>query len=149
MIEAEGYLERCADMKVDIEASGAIDGVRTSRGLSKVHLEVRNEKRQQHFSALRHKKKTILWQADVALQESWQNEWHDIKYQRILANDPLCPERTLKTPLPQQRSCSSRDEDDQWIAWEDRRRRRVAIEEAAKRMLRYLEDSEDFESGRQ
>ena len=77
-------------------------------------------------------------------QESWQNEWHDIKYQGVMAKAPPCPERTLKTPMPQQSSPSSRDEESQWVAVEDRRRRRVAFEETAWGMLRYPEDSEDL-----
>ena len=77
-------------------------------------------------------------------QESWQNEWHDIKYQVVMAKAPPCPERTLKTPMPQQSSPSSRDEESQWVAVEDRIRRRVAFEETARGMLRYLEDSEDL-----
>ena len=57
---------------------------------------------------------------------------------------PPCPERTLKTPLPQQSSPSSRDEESQWVAVEDRRSQRVAFEETARGTLRYLEDSEDL-----
>ena len=41
-------------------------------------------------------------------QECWQNEWHDIKYHVVMAKALPCPERTLKTPLPQQSSPSSR-----------------------------------------
>ena len=80
----------------------------------------------------------------VALQESWQNEWHDFKYQGVAAKAPPCPERTLKPPLPQQ-SSPARDEESQSVAVEDRRRRRVAFEEKARSILRYLEDSEDLE----
>ena len=64
-----------------------------------------------------------------------------------MANAPLCPERALKTPLPQQSSSSSRDEGSQWISVEDRRRRRVAFEKTAKRLLGYLEDSDDVKVG--
>ena len=67
--------------------------------------------------------------------------------QGIMAKAPPCPERTLKTPLPQQSSSSSRDEESQWISVEDRRKRRVAFEEMAKRMLGHLEDSEDLQVG--
>ena len=52
-----------------------------------------------------------------------------------MAKAPPCPERTLKTTLP-------RDEESQCFSGKGRRRRRVAFEEMAKRMLRYLEDSE-------
>ena len=68
-------------------------------------------------------------------------------YQGTLAKAPPCPERTLKTPLPMQSSSSSRNDEAQWTSVEDRRRRRVAFEEAAKKMLRYLEDSEDLKVG--
>ena len=78
----------------------------------------------------------------AALQERWQNEWHDVKYQGIVAEAPPCSERTSKKPLLQHSSSSSRDEESQWVAVEDRRRRRVAFEETAKDMLRHLEDSE-------
>ena len=61
-----------------------------------------------------------------------------------MAKVPPCPEKTLKTLLPQQSSTSSRDGKDQWISVEHRRRRRVAFDEVAKRMLRYPEDSEDL-----
>ena len=37
-----------------------------------------------------------------------------------------------------------RDEESQWAAVEDRRRRRVAFEEIATDFLRYLENSEDL-----
>ena len=83
----------------------------------------------------------------AALRESWQNEWHDIKYQGIMAKTSPCPKRTLKTPLPQQSSSSSRNEENQWVSAEDRQRRRVAFEETAKRMLRYPEDCEDLKVG--
>ena len=70
---------------------------------------------------------------EATKQESWQHEWHDIKYQGVMAKALPCPERTLKTPMPQRSSPSSRDEDEegQWVAVEDRRRRRVAFEETA------------------
>ena len=83
----------------------------------------------------------------VALQKSGQNDWHDIKYHEIMAKAPPCPEGTLRTPLPQQSSSSFREGESQWVSVEDRRRRRVALEETAKNMLRYLGDSEDLKVG--
>ena len=82
----------------------------------------------------------------AAPQESWQTEWHGIKYQGVMAKALPCSERTFQTPLPQQGSPSSRDEESQCVAVEDRRRWRVALEETARGILRYLEDSEDLES---
>ena len=81
------------------------------------------------------------------MQESGQNDWKDVMYERMMAKAPPCPARTLKTTLPQESSSSSRDEESQRVAVEDRRRRRVAFEETAKGMLRYQEDSEDLKVG--
>ena len=83
----------------------------------------------------------------VTLQESWRNEEHDVKYQGIMAKAPPWPLRTLKTPLPQQSSHSSREEEGQWVAVEDRRRWCAAFEETAKRLLRYPEESDDLKVG--
>ena len=66
------------------------------------------------------------------------------KYQGEMAKASRCPERILKTPLPQQSSSSSRDEESQWVGVEDRRRRSVAFEETAKGILKYLKDGEDL-----
>ena len=67
---------------------------------------------------------------EEAQQESWKNEWHEIKYQGELAKASRSP--------------SARDEESHWVAVEDRRRRRVAFEETARSILRYLEGSEDL-----
>ena len=100
------------------------------------------------------RKRTTSWEAEnnawrvrernATKQESWQNEWPNNEYQGVVAKAPPCPETTLKTPTPQQSSPSSRDEESQWVAVEDRRRRRVAFEETAGGILRYLEDSQDL-----
>ena len=45
----------------------------------------------------------------VALQENGQNDWHDVEYEGKMAKAPPCPERSMKTPLPQQRSSSTRE----------------------------------------
>ena len=46
------------------------------------------------------RKKTISWQTEgvgwitkerVAVQERWQNEWHDLEYQGAVAKAPPCP----------------------------------------------------------
>ena len=87
-------------------------------------------------------KRTTSWQAE---NDGWRvrgkrqqrkkvakMRWHVIKYKGVMAKAPPCPERTTKTPMPQQSSPSSRDEESQWVAVEDRRRRRVAFEETAR-----------------
>ena len=52
MEAVENYLERGADIKVDIEGLGALDRARRRRGSPKVHPEVLDERRQQYFPAL-------------------------------------------------------------------------------------------------
>ena len=79
----------------------------------------------------------------VAMQERWPTEWHDIEYQGATAKAPPCPERTLKTPLPQRSSSSAREEG-RWVLTEDRCRQSVAFESVAKEMLKYLEISEEL-----
>ena len=74
-------------------------------------------------------------------------EWHDIEYQGEIAKAPPCPERTLKTALPQQSPPSFREEEKHWVAMEDRRRQSIAFEKMARRMLKYLEDSDDVKVG--
>ena len=64
-----------------------------------------------------------------------------------MAKAPPCPLRTLKTPLQQQSSPSSREEEGHWVAMEDRRRRSIAFEKMAKRMLRHLHNSDDMKVG--
>ena len=113
-------------------------GAMKRTGLSEVHPEVLDERsfltqqrKKDHFAASR--RRWLESQGKKARQqESWQNEWHDMKYQGEMANAPPCPERTLKTPMPQQSSPSSGDEESQWVAVDDRRKRRVAVEETAR-----------------
>ena len=84
---------------------------------------------------------------DGARQENGQNEWYDLGYQGAMAKAPPCQNSTLQTPLPQQSSSSAREEEDQWDVMEDKRRRRIAFENLAKGMLRYLDDSKDVKMG--
>ena len=81
------------------------------------------------------------------MQERWPNEWHDMEYQGAVTKAPPCPESTLRTPLPQQSSSSTREEEGRWVLMEDRRRQSVAFENVAKEMLRYLENSGELEVG--
>ena len=115
----------------------------STRGGSNIFQLFHTAEKKDHFVASR--KRWLESQGRKAIkQESWQNEWHDIDYQGAMAKAPPCPERTLKTPMPQQSSPSSRDEERRWVDVEDRRRRRVAFEEMARSTLRHLEDSEDL-----
>ena len=150
---AEDYLEKCANMKVDIEV---LERLMEPENLdhSKVHPEVLDKRRQQYFPAshqrngfVANRKRLESQGRNGAQQESGQNEWHDIEYQGVMAKVPPCPERTLKTQLPQESSLSSREEEGRWVAMEDRRRRSIAFEKMAKKMLKYLEDSDDVKVG--
>ena len=103
------YLENCANTKVDIEALEPENqeiSLRyilkySTRGGSNIFQLVDTSERQDHFVANR--KRWLESQVkNVVQQESWQNEWYDIEYQGVTAKAPPCPERTLKTPLPQQ-----------------------------------------------
>ena len=133
MDAVEHYLENCAQVKVDIEL-------------------IQEEAAISSSSSIHQRSRATLWQAeddgwrsqesDGAWQESGQNEWHDTEYQGAMAKVPPCFERTLKTPLPQQSSPSSREEEGRWVLMEDRRRRGIAFEKLAKEMLRYLDNSE-------
>ena len=107
---------------------GALDGARKRRCLSKVHPEVLDERRQSaekkdHF---------------VASTKRW------LESQGKKATRARRSPETLKTPMAQQSQPSSRDEESQWVAVEDRRRRRVAFEETARDVPGYLENSEDL-----
>ena len=98
----EDYLERCADILIKPE----------NEEVSEVHLEVLarggshifqfsdTAENKDHFVASR--QRWLESQGKKATkQDSWQNERHDIKYQGVMAKAPPCPERTLKTPMPQ------------------------------------------------
>ena len=154
MGEVEDYLENCANIQVDTEALERVIEPEnqdislryilkySTRGGSNIFQLFGTSERRDHFVAS--KRRWLERQEEkVTVQESWQNEWHDIKYQGVMTKAPPCPERTLKTPLPQQSSPSFREEEGQWVAMEDRRRRSFAFEKMAKKMLRYLEDSDD------
>ena len=84
-----------------------------------------------------------------------------------MARNPPCPDRRMRTPPLQQSSSSTREEESQWSSQEraavasqekagkesrgteveDKRKRCVALEDAANIMLKHLEDSEDLKVG--
>ena len=117
----------------------------STKGGSNIFQLFDTSEKQDHFVANR--KRWLESQGkNGAQQEGGQNEWHNIEYQGVMAKAPPCSERTLKTPLPQQSSPSSREEEGHCIAMEDRRRR-IAFEEIAKRMLRYPDHSAGVKVG--
>ena len=85
----------------------------------------------------------------VAQQDRWPSDLPDVNYEGTMAKAPPCPERRTRTPLPQQSSTSTREEEGQWRSMEVEPKWCVAFEDAAKRMLKYLENSEDLKSGPQ
>ena len=118
----------------------------TSRGSNIFQLFDKSEK-PNHFVASR--RRWLESQGrDGARQETGQNEWYDLEFQGAKAKAPPCPTSTLQTPLPQQSSSSSaREEEHHWEVMEDKRRRRIAFENMAKGMLRYLDNSNDVKVG--
>ena len=155
----EDYLERGADIKVDVEALERsmepeevevclryILKYSTGRGSNIFQLFDTKEKKD-HFVASRMRWLEHQGGRGLPCKKVGIMNGMTFECQGIMAEAPPCPERTLTTPLSQQSSSSSRDEESQWTSGEDRHRRRVAFEETAKRMLRYPEDSEVFEVG--
>ena len=66
----------------------------------------------------------------VALQERLQR---DVLYEGTVAKAPPCPERRMRTPVPQQSSSSTREEESPWSGHE-----RTALA----RMEKYVKNSE-------
>ena len=56
----------------------------------------------------------------VAQQERPQSDLKDMNYEGTTAKALACPERRVRTPLPQQSSSSTREEESQWSAQERR-----------------------------
>ena len=103
----------------------------------------------------------------VAQQKRWLSDLQDVNHEGTMAKAPPCPERRMRMLLPQQSSSSTREEESQWSVQErtviasqekagkksrgteveDKRKRCVAFEDAARRMQKYLEDSEDLKVG--
>ena len=151
----EDFLEKFVNTKVDIKALERLMEPEneevslrfilkySTRGGSNIFLLFDTTEKKDHFVASR--TRWLESQGKKATkQESWQHEWHDIRYQGVMAKVLPYPERILKTLMPQQSSPSSREEESQWVAVEDRRTWRVAFEETARGIFRYLEDSEDL-----
>ena len=116
----EDYLEKCINIQVEIAALELLMGPKEAevclwyilkhakrRGCGIFEI-LDSEERRDHFVESR-----IRWleyQGErVALQENGQNDWQDVKYEGQMAKAPPCPERSMKTPLPQQRSSSTRE----------------------------------------
>ena len=154
----EDYLESCAQIIVEIElverllrpenlevSSRYVLKHATRRGSNIFQLFDTSEK-PNHFVATRRRWLNSQGR-NRARQENGQNEWYDHEYQGARAKAPPCPDSTLQTPLPQQSSSSAREEEDHWVLMEARRRRRIAFENLAKGILRYLDNCNDVKVG--
>ena len=147
-------METCVHTKADIEALERLMEPENEEVSLRYILKYSTRGGSNIFQLLtQQRKRAILWQVE---NDGWRvregrqhskkvgkmsgNEWQVIQCQGVMARDPPCPERTLKTPLPQQSSPSSRDQESQCVVVEDRRRRRFAVEETAGCMQRYPED---------
>ena len=54
----------------------------------------------------------------VAQRERSQSDLNDMNYEGTMAKAPPCPERRMRTPLPQQSSSSIMEEESPWSAQE-------------------------------
>ena len=103
MDAVEDYLESCAQVRVDIEVVESLQRSEnlevslkyvlkhaTGRGSNIFQLSDTSEKKPNHFVASR--KRWLESQGrNGALQESGQNEWHDIEYHAARAKAPGVP----------------------------------------------------------
>ena len=120
----ENYLEKCVNVKVEIktlerlmkpeEAEVCLRCIlkHAKRRGSGIFQIFDTEERKDHFVASR--VRWLEYQGErVALQESGQHDWQDVKYEGIMAKALPSPESSMKTPLPQQSSSSIRVEESQ------------------------------------
>ena len=149
----EDYLENCVHTKVDIDVLERLMELENEEVSLRYILMYSTRGGSKIFQLLtQQRKRTISWQAEndggrvrkgrrQSKKVGKMSGMHHIKCQGVMAKAPPCADTTLRTPLPQQSSPSSRDEESHV---EDRRRRRVAFEETARGILRYVQDSEDL-----
>ena len=157
----EGYLDKSDGIKVEIEVLELLMDPEDSEACLRyilTHARRRGSRIFDIFSTeetidhlVASRDRWLEYQGKkIDKQERWLSDLQNVNYERTMAKAPPCPERRMRTPLPQQSSSSTREEDRHWRAQERTRRKRkrcVAFEDAAKRMLRYLEDSEDLQVG--
>ena len=78
----------------------------------------------------------------VALQERWQKRLARHKVRSHNGKGPSVSRKKDENAVAAAKCFFEQEGRSEWSSVEDRRRRRVAFQDAAKRMLRYLEDSE-------
>ena len=99
----ENYLEKCIGLgALDCEPEGAEVCLRyilkhAKRRNSSIFEIFDTKEKKDHFVARR--RRWLEHQGErVALQESGQNDWQDVKCEGKMAKAPPCPERSMKTP---------------------------------------------------
>ena len=148
------YLESCAQILLDIEVVDRLlrpENLEVSLRYVLKHATGRSSnifqpfdtsEKPNHFVASR--RRWLESQGrDGARQENGQHEWRGLEHEGARTKAPPCPDSTLQTLLPQQSSSSAGEEEDHWFLMEERRRRRIAFENLANEMLRYLDNCND------
>ena len=143
----ENYLDKSEDMKVEIGPLEVLMDHDVSEVFLRYILAHARRRGSRIFEIFSTKEKADHLVASrnrwlehqgkrVALQERWQSDWQDVNYEGTVAKAPTCPERRMRTPLPQQSSSSTREEESLWSAQE-----RTAIA----RTEQYVNNSECFQ----
>ena len=154
----EDYLESCAQVIVDIDL---VERVQKSENLevslryvlkhatssgSNIYQFFDTSEKPNHFVA--NKRRWLESRGrEGARQENGQNEWYELECQGAKAKAPPCSNSTRQTPLPQQRSSLAGEEEYHSEVMEERGRRRIALENLAKGMLRHLDNCTDVKVG--
>ena len=138
----EDYLEKCAQIKVKIDLVESLLRPENLVVSSRCVLKHANYGGSNVFQLFRNSRKAVSpcckqktmdgKSGERRCLAGGRNEWYDLGYQGAKAKAPPCPNNTLQTPLPQR---------------EERRRRRIAFENLAKGMLRYLDNCNEVKVG--
>ena len=79
------------------------------------NFEIFSTKKRKNGDSVASRNRWLEYQGKrVAQQERWLCDWQDVNYEGTMAKAPPCPERRMRTPLPQQGSSSTREEESQW-----------------------------------
>ena len=125
----ENYLDKTADMKVEIEELKLLMDpedsevclryipTRARRRGSRIFEIISTKENSDHLVAS--KNRWLEYQERrVAQQERSQSEWQDVNYEGKMAKAPPCPKIRMRTPLPQESSPSTTEEVSPWSARE-------------------------------
>ena len=125
----ENYLNESDDMKVEIEALDLLMDPEDSevnlwsvltharRRGSRI-VEICSTKEKSDPSVASRNRWLECRGQRVAQQERWPSDLQDVNYEGTMAKAPPCPERRMRTPLPQQSSSSTKEEESQRSARE-------------------------------